>query len=69
MATCLGERRSLQTLVSGDLFGSAPFNEVVVGGAFKEDNHMPILPTMTCPKQVLELILLLILLENNVDQL
>lgn len=29
-------------------------------GEVKEDNHMPILPIMTCPEHVLELILLLI---------
>ncbi len=44
------------TLVRNVLFGSAPFNEEIV----EEDNHMPILPIMTCPKHVLELILLLI---------
>ena len=44
------------TLVRNVLFGSAPLNE----GILKEDNHMPILPIMTCPKHVLELILLLI---------
>lgn len=45
-----------RTLVRHVLLGSAPLNE----GILKEDNHMPILPIMTCPKHVLELILLLI---------
>lgn len=42
--------------VRNALFGSAAFNE----GILKEDNHMPILPIMTCPRHALELIILLI---------
>lgn len=54
---------SFPALARKALCGSAPFSR----GVLKEDNHMPILPTMTCPKHVLEVILLLILmLANNV---